>query len=180
MQPYAVRRILSQRPKRIRARTWERTRPRENRPANGTYLDLVATSADVNRQRFARFVARVLADARDRGMTDSDIAKATGVGSSTFHRWQAGNFRKRPELEKIKTFCEGLGVPVRAAMLALGIEDGRDETAPEPALDPDVRRILRALADPGRPDEEKRVIREMLKMIAARTRQTGRMTDAAS
>lgn len=151
-------------------RTWERTHAWDGTPENGTYGLLVATSSDVNRQRFAKFVTRVLADARDRKMTDEDIVEVTGVGSSTFHRWQGGDFRRMPELEKVKAFCEGLGVPVRAAMLALGVEEGRDETEPDPAVDPDIRRILRALADPNVSDEDKLVIREMLKMAAARVR----------
>jgi transcriptional regulator with XRE-family HTH domain len=97
----------------------------------------VAASADVNRARFARFVARVLVDAHERGMSDDDIAAATGVGSSTFHRWQKGQFTRAPSIEKVRSFCVGLGVKPRVALLALGIEEGRDDPEPEPAIPDD-------------------------------------------
>lgn len=145
----------------------------ERRPARGTYGDRMA-SQDVNRQRFARFVARVLADARDRGLTDTDIAKATGVGTSTFHRWQKGQFASAPDINKVRRFCEGLGVPPGAALLALGVTEGRDDPEPEPAIDPDVRRILRMLADPSVSDEDKQGIRTVLRMLAGRARSTTR------
>jgi len=108
-------------------------------------------------------------------MTDQDIARVTGVGASTFHRWQRGQFTRAPELDRVRAFCAGLGVPATAALLALGMTEGRDEPEPEPVVDPDVRRILRALADPNVSDQDKLVIREMLKMIARRT--PGRVQD---
>lgn len=148
-------------------------RPRERAPGTGTYRDDVATSDDVNKVRFARFVARVLTQARERGMTDDDIAAATGVGSSTFHRWQRGQFARAPGIDRIRAFCAGLGVPPRAALLALGLQEGRDDPEPEPAIDPDVRRILRALADPSVSDEDKAVIRRMLQMAAQSVRSPG-------
>jgi hypothetical protein len=43
----------------------------------------------------------------------------------------------------------GLGVKPRVALLALGIEEGRDDPEPEPAIPDDVRRILRGLANPS-------------------------------
>lgn len=137
----------------------------------------MATAPDVSRVRFARFVARVLDDARDRGLTDKDIAERTGVGASTFHRWQRGDFARAPEIGRVRAFCAGLGVPARDALRALGIEEGRDDPEPEPAMDPDVRRVLRALADPNVSDQEKLVIREMLKMIARRPSGASRQTN---
>lgn len=135
---------------------------------SGTYRWPVSPAPEVNRQRFARFVARVLADARDRGMNDQAIADATTISPSTFHRWQRADFATTPDVGKIAAFCEGLGVPTITAMRALGAEEGRDETAPEPALDPNIRRILRALADPDVSDTDKLVLRESLKMLANR------------
>jgi transcriptional regulator with XRE-family HTH domain len=151
-----------------RWRTCQHSRPRHSRPTNGTYRDSVATSPDVNVQRFARFVKRVLGEARDRGMTDTDIEKATGVRASTFHRWQRGEVA--PQIAKVNQFCDGLGVPRRPAYLALGITEGRDEPEPEPAIDPEVRRILRLLADPSVSDEDKHAIRAMLRVIGPRAR----------
>lgn len=152
----------------------EHFRPREQRPANGTYRDRVAASSDVNRVRFARFVARVLSDARDRGMNDDEIERVTGVGSSTFHRWQKGQFTRAPSIEKVRAFCTGLGIKPRVALLALGLEEGRDSPEPEPAMDPDVRLILQALASPNIGDTDKAVIRATLQMLAQRIRQTSR------
>jgi hypothetical protein len=101
-------------------------------------------------------------------MTDADIHRASGISPSTFHRWQRGDFRTAPDVAKIAGFCEGLGVPAATALRALGAEEGRDDPAPEPAMDPDVRKILRALADPNVGDTDKLLIRETLKMLANR------------
>jgi transcriptional regulator with XRE-family HTH domain len=169
MQRYAGTLIIRGKAMRQRGQPWQHSHPRDNRPTNGTYGDTVASSQDVSRVRFARFVARALADARHRGMNDKDIAEATGVGVSTFHRWQRGDFSRAPEIGRVRAFCDGLGIPARAALLALGVGEGRDDPAPEPVTDPDIRRILRALNDPNVSDQEKLVIREMLKMIAHRS-----------
>jgi transcriptional regulator with XRE-family HTH domain len=133
-----------------------------------TYRVAVKQPPEIGRQRFARFVSRVLGEARDRGMNDAEIHRATSISPSTFHRWQRGDFRTAPDVVKITSFCDGLGVPAALAMRALGAEEGRDDPAPEPAMDPDVRRILRALADPHVSDTDKIVIRETLKMLANR------------
>lgn len=134
----------------------------------------MATSPDVSRARFSRFVKRALTDARDRGMTDRDIHTATGVNPSTFHRWQRGDFSGPPGIERVRRFCEGLGIPPTAAFVALGISEGRDDPEPEPAIDPDVRLILRALADPSVSDEDKAGIRQVLRMLAGRSRSATR------
>lgn len=149
----------------------ERARPRDNRPENGTQYGGVI--APVSRARFARFVAHALAAARDRGMTDKDIAAATGIGTSTFHRWQRGEFATAPDLSRVRAFCEGLGVSTREALAALGMSE-RQPTAPEPPMDPDVLTVLRALADPNVPADEKRMIRDMIGMIADRHRRPRR------
>jgi transcriptional regulator with XRE-family HTH domain len=149
-------------------------RPRDKRPTNGTYRDRVAASSEVNRVRFARFVARALADARERGMTDDDIERATGVGSSTFHRWQRGQIGRAPSIDRVRAFCRGLGIRPRDALLALGVEEGRDDPAPEPVLSSDVRLILRGLADPHISDADKAVIRGTLAMLAARVKTLSR------
>lgn len=131
----------------------------------------------VNRVRFSRWVERVLADARSRGMTHLQVAKATGVGTSTFHRWQRGDYKEAPELDKLRAFCTGLGASTAEAYAALGITDDRDAREPEPRLDPDVKIILRTLADPNVPEREKVIIRGMLELLAqqAANRSRGRI-----
>jgi transcriptional regulator with XRE-family HTH domain len=145
----------------------------------------VATSDDVDgavrlaRARFSRLVTRVLDDARDqRDLTDREIAKITGVGTSTFHRWKRGDWKRAPELRSVRAFFGGLGVPVEPALIALGVTVGRDDPEPEPTIDLDVRRILRMLADPNVPDERKIIIRGMLRMIAREARATSREISA--
>jgi transcriptional regulator with XRE-family HTH domain len=172
MQRYTGHMTKRMMARRLHTRTWQRSHPRDSRPTNGTYGLTMAEASQVSRVRFARWVARVLAEARGRGLTDRVIAEKTGVGMSTFHRWARG------EIGRIRAFCAGLGVPARDALAALGMADGRDNPEPAPAMDPDVRRILRALADPNVSDQDKLVIREMLRMIATRTRQSTRQTNA--
>lgn len=106
-------------------------------------------------------------------MTDKDIHAATGVPPSTFHRWQRGNFVTAPDLDKVRRFCEGLGVNTAGAMAALGLAPVRDSAEPEPLLPPEVRTILRRLADPNVRDSDKLVIREMLKMLAEQAERRG-------
>lgn len=99
-------------------------------------------------------------------MNDKAIHAATGVSPSTFHRWRRGEGRELPETEKVIAFCNGLGISTAGALAALGISPQRDNPEPEPPLPPEVRTILRRLADPNVPQSDKLVIREMLKMLA--------------
>lgn len=138
-------------------------------------VDQKPVSPDVARARFARFVQRALQAARDSGLTDREIAKKTGVGTSTFHRWRKGEGRELPEMNRVIAFCVGIGASVDEAMAALGAGDSRaSSTAPEPPLPPEVRIILRQLADPNVPDRDKLVIREMLKLLAEQADRRGR------
>ncbi len=168
MEPRTVTRIRLRPATLARYHRRERSRARNQTPARETYRDRVPQDESVSRQRFARYVARALADARDRGMTDSAIYKATGVSPATFHRWQNADFRTAPDLGKVATFCEGLGVPVEPALRALGLEAGRDDPSPDPTLDPDIRRIARILSDPNVSNEDKALVREMIRMVADR------------
>lgn len=129
----------------------------------------MAVSREVARARFAQYVKRALRDARARGMNDADIARATSVQPSTFHRWQRGEGAQLPTIAKVRSFCEGLDVPLRPALIALGIDDSREPT-PEPPLDPDLRRIARILADPGVPEADKQAIRHTVRMLARAAR----------
>lgn len=133
MQRYAGRLTKRMVRRRKWSRGWDHFRPRDSRPTNGTYRDRVAASADVNRARFARFVARVLVDAHERGMSDDDIAAATGVGSSTFHRWQkallaaAGvrDARVHDGRHTAATVLLALGVKIEVVQELLGHSDIR-------------------------------------------------------
>lgn len=138
----------------------------------------MAVSRDVARARFAAYIKRALRDARARGMTDAAIAKATGVQPSTFHRWQRGEGTQLPTISKVRGFCEGLDVPLRPALIALGIDDSREAT-PEPPLDPDLRRLARILGDPSVSEAEKQAIRHTIRMLA-RAARAGQSADTDS
>jgi transcriptional regulator with XRE-family HTH domain len=153
-------------PRHLHWRSCEYSRPRDNRPPNATYRGIVATSPDVDRARFSRFVARALDQARSRGLTDKDIAAATGVNAATFHRWKRGDYRTAPGVDKVKAFCAGLDIPAAAALLALGLSEGRTDPEPDPVIDPDIRTILRRLADPNVSEEHKQAMRTVLRMLA--------------
>ena len=172
MQRYAMRRADRLKERHRRTQRQEHCRPRDNRPASGTYLDPVAASPapspDVSRARFAAFVARTLSAARQRGMTDKDIHAATGVPPSTFHRWQKGNFATAPDLDKVRAFCQGLGVSPAGALAALGLAPERDNPQPEPPMPPEIRTILRKLADPNVSEFDKEFMRETLRLLADR------------
>lgn len=99
-------------------------------------------------------------------MTDQDIVQATGIGQSTFHRWQ-GMTGGLPNVEKVRAFANGLDVPLRPALIALGLDS--TAAAPEPELDPDLRPIARRLADPNVSEAEKTAIRNMLRLISRQT-----------
>jgi hypothetical protein len=125
----------------------------------------MAVAPSVARARFARFIERALRDARARGMRDGDIRAATGIGPSTFHRWQTleGGL---PKLDKVMAFCVGLDIPVDGALAALGITGDRPTATPESPLDPDLRRLGRILADPNVPEAEKQAIRHTIRMLS--------------
>jgi transcriptional regulator with XRE-family HTH domain len=137
-------------------------------------------SPELVRVRFARFVQRSLTAARDRGMTDKDIEAATGVMSSTFHRWRRGDVRTMPGLNKVQAFCDGIGASLEDALAALGTTGERDNPEPDPPMDPDLRLILRRLNDPHVPEPEKVFIRESLRMLADRARRGGEGISRAS
>lgn len=131
-------------------------------------------TTSVAKARFAAWVKRTLDAARDRGESDKTIHAKTKVSPSTFHRWQAGDGKELPELEKVKWFARGLGASVDDALTALGVNDTRPSTTPEPSLTKEMRTILRALADPNTPDTTKLVIKETLAMLADRAAASSR------
>lgn len=147
-------------------------REQECRPIFGIYLGVVPVSRSVANDRFARLVKRVLDAAHERGLTDKDIAKMTGVGTSTFHRWQSNQIgASGPQPEKVRQFFEGLGVQVKVAFDMLGWASNEVVAAePEPDIPPDVKELLRRLRDPNVPKREKEFIAETIKSLIARPR----------
>lgn len=182
MQHDAERRRSGLRPARFRSpgrlRKRDRSHPWDNRPATGTYRDNVAASpisADVSRARFAAFVQRALERARAGGLTDREIARRSGVATSTFHRWRLGEGNTLPKIDKVRSFCEVTGVSLDEAMRALGMTDNaRSEPTPAAPLPEDVRIILRTLADPNVDEAQKAAIRGILQLLATRAEGGGK------
>jgi transcriptional regulator with XRE-family HTH domain len=103
-------------------------------------------------------------NARQRGMTDPQIEKATGIRASTFHRWRAG--KVAPTVDKVRQFCAGLGISATEALAALGVST-TDMPAPGPPMDPDVLKLLSLMADPKTTEATKQQIRAMMRSLAA-------------
>lgn len=103
------------------------------------------------------------------GMSKSELARRLGIDRGTVHRWESG--QNRPEDAVVVTaFAELFGLNADDALTAAGL---RLETTPQAAgtirdapLDPDLRVIMRRLADPGVGEPEKMIIRATLTRLA--------------
>lgn len=127
----------------------------------------MAVDRELARANFAQFVRGAVDTARARGLNDAAIEEATGLAASTFYRWRGGQWgREWPRIQQVIDFCKGLGIPEEDAFAALGLRGERTPAAPGP-LDPDMVRVLRALADPNVSRTEKDAIRLMMRRLAA-------------
>ncbi|HEU4422085.1 MAG TPA: helix-turn-helix transcriptional regulator [Pilimelia sp.] len=132
----------------------------------------MAVSSQVRAAKFGRFVDRVLREAKARGMTIEEVVKATGVSSATLYRWRNADWTKDPRGSQVRSFCEGLGVPVDIAYRLLGWAENGEPQATEPLdLEPDMQEVARRLRDPNVPDAEKMEIRAMIRYLARRRRE---------
>lgn len=171
MQPYSAPFPTRMDDRRPVSRARGSSRPRDARPANGTYRGDVPASADARRAAFSRFVERTLEHAKaERGWSVPKVAEASGVGDSTLYRWRDGDWKRSPQPEQVVAFCDALGIPPSAAFSILwpGQDDRPAEPEPLP-LDPDLQTVLRRLRDPNVPEREKFLIRETLRSLAARS-----------
>lgn len=139
---------------------------------DGTYLDAVPPGAtDARRANFAGFVRRALTHAKEtRGWGVERIAEASGVGASTIYRWRDGDWRRSPFGDQVAAFCEALDIPYAVAFSILW-PDKRDraQDATPFSTDPDLVTLARRLADPNVPEQEKFLIREVIRGLAARS-----------
>lgn len=140
----------------------EQSHERDQSRKGATYFGLVTHPA-IRQDRFGQFIARGLNAARARGLTDRQIAQATGINQATFYRWQNGEVE--PRFAKLQQFCVALGLDYTEALAALR-GDTRQTTTPEPPMDPDVLRLLRKLADPNVSAETKAHIRATMRYLA--------------
>ncbi|MER7164534.1 helix-turn-helix transcriptional regulator [Micromonospora sp. NPDC000207] len=134
----------------------------------------MSESSQVRAAKFGGFVDRVLREARQRGMTVEDIAKATGVSSATLYRWRNGDWTKDPRGSQVRGFCAGLGAPLAVAYRLLGwSEDGEPRPSEPLDLEPDMQEVARRLRDPNVPEVEKLEIRAMIRYLARRRGEPG-------
>lgn len=136
-----------------------------------TYIDDMPVAMDVRLERFRRWVAATLQDARGRGLTDNDIRDKTGLSVTTWHRWQSGKFgRLGPQPDAVYRYCDGLSLPRSEPANILGWtgENRIIPVEPAPDIPPDVRELLRRLRDPNVPEQEKVFISETIKSLVGR------------
>lgn len=144
-------------------------RPRDKRPANGTYPAFV-TSPDLQRAKFAEFVDRALRRAQRRGLTIESIERASGVTRSTIYRWRRGDLARFPTAVKVRDLCEALGEDPQEAITILWPSKAspvkRQATPPGP-LDPDLVELARILEDPRTSKADVAYIRRFLRQLAS-------------
>ncbi|MFI6763328.1 helix-turn-helix domain-containing protein [Micromonospora sp. NPDC050417] len=154
-----------------RRRDREYRRDSDERPDHGKYRLRMAkshASHAVRAAKFGRLVARILTDAKQRGMTIPDIERATGVGKSTIYRWRDGEWSKDPRATQVRAFCDGLGVPYQQAYRLLGWAENGEPQAEPLGLDPDMQEVARRLRDPNTSEAERAEIRSMIRYLARR------------
>lgn len=99
----------------------------------------------------------------------------SGVGDSTIYRWRDGDWQRSPLADQVLAFCDALDIPFAAASSILWPSKGERPQATAPApMDPDIQELARRLVDPNVPDQEKFLIRETIRSLAARTTRRGR------
>jgi hypothetical protein len=138
---------------------------------HGTYSDTMPVAIEVRLERFRKWVASTLLNARERGMTDNDIRAATGLSVTTWHRWQSGKFgRLGPQPDAVYRFCDGLGLPRSEPAKILGWTGEHEIVKVDipPEIPPDIRELLRRLRDPNVPQPEKVFISETIKSLVGR------------
>lgn len=151
---------------------WQWSHVRHDSAVSSTYRVDMALSPEVASKRFSASVKDVLDRARARDLSDIKIRELTGVGPSTFHRWRRGEWGKEgPQLHRVVAFYEGLGEDPSVALVALGVAMAQNDpitsgSTDDPLADPDVRAILRRLADPKTSAHMRTTIKAMLRYLA--------------
>jgi hypothetical protein len=136
-----------------------------------TYSDGMPVTTEARLDRFRRWVATTLLNARERGMTDNDIRAATGLSVTTWHRWRSGRFGPLgPQPDAVYRFCDGLALSRAepAGILGWTGENKIIPVEPAPDIPADVRELLRRLRDPNVPEPEKVFILETVKSLVGR------------
>jgi transcriptional regulator with XRE-family HTH domain len=152
-------------------RARERSREQQILTAQGTYGRLVPAPEPAARlAAFSAFVRRALDQALlRRNWNVERVAAEADLGVNTLYNWRRGA-SAFPEGEKVRKFCDALGINPVVAFTILW--PGEDERPAEPVpLGPeeDLMTLARKLSDPSVPAQEKFLIRETIRGLAART-----------
>jgi transcriptional regulator with XRE-family HTH domain len=156
------------------SRMRQSSRERVPGATGGTYADAVApgASADPRVRQFSLFILSAMDEARDRGMSIEDIedrirevAPDVTMGRSTIYRWRRAEVAS-PQRAQVFALCDALGIPRTTAAQILGWDGKPVSPEPDPAIDPDLRAVMRRLADPAVSTEEKTAIRATLRYLA--------------
>jgi transcriptional regulator with XRE-family HTH domain len=139
------------------------------------YLDDVAPPIDVRRQRFADWVKRAVARAKEaQGLSVPEIAKRAEIGNQTIYRWIKAEGKELPEPDRVVAFCDAIDVPPDEPFRILWPGKNDPATAPEPIpLSGDLALLMRRLHDPSVSEFEKEFIRETVRQLAARPARPG-------
>lgn len=126
---------------------------------------------DARLAAFAAFVRRALDHARtQRGWSVEQVAKEAKLGVNTLYLWRDGAKLKRfPLAENVEAFCDTLGIkPEHAFAILWPGKDAKPAEPPPLGPDEDLVTLARRLADPNVSREEKFLIRETIRGLAAR------------
>ena len=136
----------------------------------------MAPPVEVRRDAFAKWVRRVLAQAKEvRGLGVVQIADMARIGNPTIYRWANGTGKELPNPEQVLAFCDALDIPAAAAFSILwpGKTELRAEPEPIP-MDADLQTLMRKLNDPNVSEFEREFIRETIRQLADRPIQRSR------
>lgn len=145
-----------------------KTHPKPDRPADTRprvlYRVHVRNTSTPERGSWATYVTHV----RTRvGMSKAELARRLGVDRGTVHRWETG--QTRPEDAVVVTkFADLFGLDIDEVLTEAGLRllDRPARTDESVPLDPDVKLIMRRLADPNVTEAEKVIIRATLQHLA--------------
>jgi transcriptional regulator with XRE-family HTH domain len=136
-----------------------------------TYGLPVPTDPKVRLAAFTAFVNRALDRAKaQRALSVEQVAELAGISANTVYLWRSGSqWKNFPKGESVEAFCDALGIPPATAYAILWPGQEAKPAAAEPLdTDPDLIALARKLNDPNVAESERHLIRETLRMLAAR------------
>lgn len=132
----------------------------------GTYVVAVPPSITVRRARFATFIARECAHAKEtRGWSIPKIATEAKISNQTIYRWRDGTWKEFPNGDHIRAFCDALDIEPADAFAILWPGKKQAALPAAPLADPDIVALARRIQDPKVPANEKAILRNSIKFL---------------